>query len=80
MSTPTGNMFYFSGAARSFTFWKYTDETSNTASDKDIMKNNYMFVMLSNLSVISHLIFLQYFFLFFFLSLDQNLKITKEAT
>ena len=41
-------------------------------SDEDILENNYMFVILSNLSVISHLIFPQCFFLF----LAQILKIT----
>ena len=32
------------------------------AIDEDVMENNYMFVMLWNLSVISHLIFPQCFF------------------
>ena len=41
-------------------------------SDEDIMENDYMFVILWNLSVISHLIFPQCSFLF----LAQNLKIT----
>ena len=37
-------------------------KVSNIASDEDIMeKNKYMFVMLWNLSVISHLIFPQCF-------------------
>ena len=36
-------------------------KVSNIASDEDIIKNNYMFVMLWNLSVIRHLIFLQWF-------------------
>ena len=53
----------FTWAARSCTYWKYTDEASNIASDVDIMENIYMFVMLSNLSVISHLIFPQCRFL-----------------
>ena len=43
----------------------YTDEASNIAFDEDIMENNYMFVMLWNLSVISHWIFPQYIFFFF---------------
>ena len=51
-------------------------KVSNIASDEDIMENNIMFVMLWNLSVISHLICPQCFFLF----LAQNLKITEEAT
>ena len=34
----------------------------NIASDEPIMENNYMFVMLWNLSVINHLIFPQCFF------------------
>ena len=37
----------------------------NIASDEDIMKINIMFVMLWNLSVISHLIFPQCFFFHF---------------
>ena len=32
-------------------------KVSDIASDEDIMENNYMFVMLWNLSFISHLIF-----------------------
>ena len=36
-------------------------KVSNIASDEDIMENDYMFVMLWNLSVISHLIFPQCF-------------------
>ena len=51
---------------------KYTDEASTIAIDEDIMENNYMFVMLWNLSVISHWIFPQYCFSF----LAPNLKIT----
>ena len=47
----------------------------NIASDEDIMENNYMFVMLWNSSVISHLIFPRSFF---FLFLAQNLKITTQ--
>ena len=34
---------------------------SNIASAEDIMQNDYMFVILFNLNVISHLIFLQCF-------------------
>ena len=34
-------------------------EVSNISSDDDIMENNYMLVMLWNLSVISHFIFPQ---------------------
>ena len=33
----------FTGAAGSFTYWKYTDEASKIACDEDIMENNYMF-------------------------------------
>ena len=51
-------------------------KVSNIASDEDIIENNYMFVMLYNLSVISHWIFPECFFLF----LAPNLKITLEAT
>ena len=47
-------------------------KVSNIAFDEDIMENNYMFVILWNLSVISLVIFPQSFFLF----LAQNLKIT----
>ena len=57
-------------------YWKYTDEASNIAFKEDIMENNYMFIILVNLSVISHWIFPQYFFLF----LVPNLKLTAEAT
>ena len=42
--------------------WKYTDEGSNIAFNEDIMENNYMFVMIWNLSVFSHWIFPQCFF------------------
>ena len=52
----------FTWAARSFTHWKYTDEASNIAFDEDIMENNYMFLMLWNLRLISHWIFPQCFF------------------
>ena len=45
---------------------------SNIASDEHNTENNYTFVMLWNLSIISQLIFPQCFFLF----LGQNLKIT----
>ena len=63
-STPTGNPVFFTWAASLFTYWKYTDEASNIASDEDNnnMENNCMFIMLSNLSVISHVIFPQCFF------------------
>ena len=57
----------FTWTARSFTQWKYTDEASNIVFDENIMKNNYMFVLLWNLSAISHWIFPQCFFFFFIL-------------
>ena len=41
---------------------------SNIMPDEDIMENNYMFVMSWNSSVISHLIFPQCIFFFFFIS------------
>ena len=41
---------------------KYTDEASNIVFDEDIMKNNYMLVMLLTLSVISQWIFPLSFF------------------
>ena len=68
-STPMGNTVYITWAACSFTHWKYTDEASNIAFDEDIMENNYMFVMLWNLNVIS-------LWIFFLLFLAPNLKIT----
>ena len=34
--------FIYTGVARSFIYWKYTDKSSNIASDEDTMKNNYM--------------------------------------
>ena len=37
-------------------------KVSNTVSDENIMENNYMFVILWNLSFCSHLIFPQGFF------------------
>ena len=40
-------------------------KASNIVFDEDIMDNNYMSVMFWNLSVISHWIFPQYFFLYF---------------
>ena len=52
----------FTWAVRSFTYWKYTDEASNIASDEEIIENDYTFVMLSNLRIISHLIFHNAFF------------------
>ena len=67
-STPTENTVYFH---RSSSFI-YTDEASNIAFDEDIIVNNNIFVMLWNLSVISHWIFPQYFYLF----LAPNLKST----
>ena len=38
-------------------------KVSNIASDEDIMENTYMFVILWNLIVISHLIFPDFFFI-----------------
>ena len=62
----------FRAPVRSVTFWKYTEESFNIVADENIMENNYMFVNLWNLGVISHLIFPKCMFLF----LAQNLKIT----
>ena len=62
MSTPTGNTVYFYMSSSFIYALKYTDEASNIAFDEHIMENNYMFVTLWNLSVISHWIFPQYFF------------------
>ena len=41
-------------------------KASNNASDEDFMENNYMFFMFWNLSVISQLIFPQYFIFLYF--------------
>ena len=60
--TPTGDTVYFYMQSHSFTYWKYKDEASNIASDEEIVENNYMFVILWNLSVISFWIFPQCFF------------------
>ena len=40
-------------------------EVSNIAYDEDTIENNYMFVMLWNVSVITHLILPQCFFSYF---------------
>ena len=61
MSTPTGNTVYFYMSS-SFIFTLKIHEASNIAFYEDIMENGYMFVMLWNLSVISHWIFQLYFF------------------
>ena len=46
LSHPSGAYFYMNS---SFIYiLKYTDEASNIAFDEDIMKNNFMFVMLWN--------------------------------
>ena len=65
MSTPMGSMVYFYMSS-SFIYTLKIHRRSFKhilAFDEDIMENNYMFVMLWNLSVISHWIFLQYFFI-----------------
>ena len=59
----------FTRVAGSFPYKKYTNEASNIASDEDIIENNNIFVMLSNLNLISHMIFPKRFFLI----LAQNL-------
>ena len=43
-------------------------KVSNIASDEDIMENNYMFIMLWNLSVIIHLLDIPPMFFFFSIS------------
>ena len=64
-STPTGKTVYFyMSSSLIYKMKKNTDEASNIASNKDIMEVNYIFVMLQNLSVISHWIFPQCFFFF----------------
>ena len=56
------------------TEYTQTKLQSNIAFDEDIMENYYMFVMLWNLSVISHLIFPQCFFLFLGAKSKNNLR------
>ena len=72
--TPTGITVYFdmSSSLIYLHTWNTQKKVSNIVSDEDIIENNYMFCMLWNLSVISHLIFPQCSFWF----LAQNLKIT----
>ena len=63
-STPTANTVYFylnSSLIYSLKI-KYTGEALNRVSNEDSMENNYMVVMLWNLSVISHWIFPQFLF------------------
>ena len=56
--TPTGITVYFLHEQLAHLHNGNTQKkVSNIASDEDIMENNYIFVMLWNLSVISHLIF-----------------------
>ena len=76
MSTPTGiTVYFYMSSSLIYKMKKKIHRRSfNIVSDKDIMENNYVFVMLWNLSVISHWIFPQFFF--FFLFLARNLKIT----
>ena len=50
-----------------------TQTKLQTVFDEDIMENNDMFVMLWNLSVISHWIFPQYFFFFIFGAKSKNI-------
>ena len=67
-STPTGITVYFlhEQLAHLNTCTGNTQKkVLNVSSDKEIMENNYVFVMLWNLSVISPLIFLQCFFFYF---------------
>ena len=64
-STPTGNMVYFYTSTSLIYSLKYTYQASNIAPVEDIMENNYMFVMLWNLSVISHKMIPQCFFFYF---------------
>ena len=49
------------------TYWKYTDEVSNIACDEDIMENNYIFVLLWNLtsSVVTGYSHNAFFFFYF---------------
>ena len=61
-STPTGNTVYFYMSSSLIYILEIHRGSSNIASDEDIMEKNYMFVMLSNLSVISHLLFPQCLF------------------
>ena len=72
-STPTGNTVCFYMSSSFIYTMNYTDEALNIVFDEDIMENNYIFVVLWNLSVISHWIIPEYFF-FFFLFRAPNLK------
>ena len=60
-STPKGITVYFYMSSSLIYILKIHRRVSNMASDEDIIRNNYMFVFLWNLSVISHLIFSQCF-------------------
>ena len=64
-STPTGNTVYFYMNS-SFIYTLKIHRASNIAFDEDMIENSYMFVMLWNLSVISHWIFPPYFFFVFY--------------
>ena len=75
-STPTEIPVYFYTSSFLIYILEIHRGRFQTGSDVDSMENDYMFVMLWNLSVISHMIFPKCLFLF----LAQNLKITKEAT
>ena len=70
-STQTGNTVYFYMSSSIIYIVKIHRQSFNITSDEDIMENN-IFVMLWNLSVISHWIFPRCLFLF----LARNLKIT----
>ena len=64
-STPTGNTVCFYMSSSLIYILKTTDQASNIASNEDIMKNSYMFVILWNLRVIRHWILPQYLFSIF---------------
>ena len=60
--TSTGNTVYFYMSSSLIYILKIDRQASNKASNKDIIEKNHMFVMLWNLSVISHWIFPQHLF------------------
>ena len=66
-STPMGITVYFYEQLAQLYTGNTQKKVSNKASDEDTMENNYIFVMLSNLSVISHFDFPKMCCFFFFL-------------
>ena len=73
-STPTGITTYLYMSSSLIYILEIHRESFKYSVDEDIIENNYMFVMLWNLSDISHLIFPQRFFSF----LAKNLQKKNE--